>query len=388
MNYQHVLLLGAGTIGKGLLKIGKRQLSSFETISVLDLEPMPESCHNGYKNIDVHVGDAEDLDLLTYLLKPASKRAVVINLCSGVDAVRIRSHLGMLGNAAYLDTSAGLLPDRSQDPFDSLMNYNHTYIDSTYPQWICWGMNPGLVEIVARRLMLEGNTNSDREHCVTIYEHDSLDTATKSGKLGVGWSPRELIEEFMITSNIEIKNGEFVQDERRGSQPIEVCWGDEIINSRMVAHEDIWNLGLLPEVRSARFTYALSPGVMEVLSGPVAVARERLEVPEEDVPLIGKDRIAVQVLNGSEEEKCLIWETDHAAVWTQHGVNAVQYQVCKGIQAALELLQYSELGLLGGTYCASTLPLNQGDWQMMEKVFSLNGIDWRYRDAPSLETPC
>jgi hypothetical protein len=90
---------------------------------------------------------AEDLDLLTHLVKCHAGQTLVTNLCSGIDAVRVRRHLAKL-KAAYRDSSASLSPERSNDKFSEVMSYTHTQVDSMYPQWICWGINPGLVEIV------------------------------------------------------------------------------------------------------------------------------------------------------------------------------------------------------------------------------------------------
>jgi hypothetical protein len=375
MNYKHLVLLGAGTIGKGLLKLGKRQLSEFETITVLDRLPLPESHLTNCGDINFQPGDAEDLELLSYIIKPLSKRVLVLNLCSETDSVRIRKHLGKLGTA-YLDTSAGLLPDRSQENFIGLMKYSHTAVDSPCPHWICWGMNPGLVEIVARRIIKRFDDGAKGHH-VTVYEHDDLNVSTRSGRLGVGWSPYELIEELMLTPSLEIKNGRAVQAGMKGAAPAAVRWGKEIMASRIAAHEDIWNIGLLPQVSSARFAYALHPSIMEVLDGPVDKAYERIGVPEDDVPLKGRDRVAIQVIRDNDEEECLLWETDHAWVWKEYGVNGVQFQVCKSIQVAFDLLQHTSLGLLEGTYCASTLPLTQREFTFIEQSFAANNVRWQ-----------
>lgn len=375
MNYKHLVLLGAGTIGKGLLKLGKRQLTEFKTITVLDRQPLPESYLSRYRNIAFQPGDAEDLDLLGHLIKPLTKRVLVLNLCSDTDSVRIRKHLGELGTA-YLDTSAGLLPDRSQEDFIRLMEYNHTAVESPYPHWICWGMNPGLVEIVARKIINRIDYGAKCHH-VTVYEHDDLNVSTRSGRLGVGWSPYELIEELMLTPSLEIRSGRAVQARKKGATPAAVRWGKEIMTSKIAAHEDIWNIGLLPEVSSARFAYALHPSLMEVFDGPVDRAYERIGVPEDDVPLKGKDRVAVQVIRENNEEECMVWETDHAQVWKEYGVNGVQFQVCKSIQVALDLLQHTSLGLLEGTYCASTLPLTQREFTFIEQSFDTNSVRWQ-----------
>jgi len=383
MNYSNLIILGAGTIGRGLLKIGERQLSTFDTITIVDVNHLDKGYLDSYRNIKFQMGNAEDLDLLTSLVKPLSGRVLVVNLCSGVDSVRIRRHLGKLGTA-YLDTSAGLLPDRTQETFIDLMKYTHTHVESPCPHWICWGMNPGLVEIVARKMLMDSQVKDSNFH-VTIYEHDNLNVVTKSGKLGVGWSPSDLIGEFMLTPTFEVRDDRPVQDKIKCAKPATIRWGGDTVPSRIVAHEDIWNLGLIPQVSSARFAYALHPSIMEVLSNPVDRAYERLGVPEDDVPLRGRDRVAVQLISDNNERQCLVWETDHARVWGQHGVNAVQFQVCRGIQVALDLFQRTSLGLLEGTYCPSTLPLTKREFDFIERSFAISDIEWFRCDSPDLQ---
>jgi len=382
MNYQHLILLGAGTIGKGMLKVGKRQLDTFKTVTILDMLPLPKDYLSFYQNIDFKIGDAENLELLTSLMQSLSGRILVLNLCSEVDAVRMRKHIGKLG-AAYLDTSAGVLPDRIQENFIDLMRYTHTHVDSPYPHWICWGMNPGLVEIVTRKMLMDMNDTNGNVH-VKICEHDDLNVLTKDGKLGVGWSPSELITELMLTPTFEVKDGKAFQENTEGSKPVVTRWGNATVASRIVAHEDIWNLGLIPQVRSAKFSYALHPSVMDVLNGSVNSALELIGVPEDDVPLKGKDRIAVQVTSESNYDRCLVWETNHAHVWNEYGVNGVQFQVCKSIQVALDLLQHSGLGLLKGTYCASTLPLTKREFAFIKQSFVVNDVHWQPCDSLDL----
>ena len=374
MNYKNLILLGAGTIGRGLLKIGQRQLSTFESVTVIDKRPLPRSCKSHFPSFTFWLGDAEDLDLLTYHVTRVPGKTLVIQLCSEIDSVRVRSHLGMLG-AAYLDTSASCLPGKKQGTYDEVMSYTHTWIEGMCPHWICWGINPGLVEILVRRMTQNGG-NHERAFDVSVYEHDQLNATTQSGRLGVAWSPEELIEEVMLTPTLEVMKGRIVQDDSEGAKPAKFRWGKEIIPCRVVAHEDIWNMGLLPQVSSARFLYAFHPRVMEILASSVADAYESLGVPEDHMPLRGAERVAVQI-TADRVEKCFTWKTDHAYVWERYAVNAVQYQVCRAIEVAIELLQRTHLGLMRGTYCASTLPLDQMDWELIDKAFISNSIDWR-----------
>lgn len=371
MNFRHLLILGAGSIGRSLLKIGQKQLDTFERITVL--APFRVELANRSR-VQLVVGSAEDLGMLKNLLERRQDRSLVINLASGVDSVRIRNAVGMM-NAAYIDTSASILPGYANAGYDEVMSYTHSPSLSPYPQWIGWGANPGLVEIIARKLMSE---QEDGVFDISIYEDDQMEARTDSGKLGVGWSPGDLIEEVMLTPSLEIREGKRIQDSAAGARESTMCWGGRRIPCRVVAHEDIWNLGLLPQVRSAKFLYALHPSVMGVLSGPVEQAYQRLEVPDDEVPVKGVDRIAVQVANG-QTETCLKWETDHAGVRERYGVNAVQFQVCRSLQVAIQLLQETDFGFKAGTYCASTLTLDSRSWDLIDCMLAENEILW---------TPC
>lgn len=366
LNFRDLLILGAGSIGKSLLKIGQKQLDTFERITVLT--PFRVEFDN-QPRAQLVVGSAEDPGMLRNLLERRQDRSLVVNLASRVDSVRIRNAVGTM-NAAYIDTSASMLPGSVKAGYDEVMTYTHSPSRSPYPQWIGWGANPGLVEIIARKLM---SGHEDGVFDISIYEDDQMEARTDSGKLGVGWSPEDLIEEVMLTPSLEIREGKRIQDGAAGARESTMYWGGRRIPCRVVAHEDIWNLGLLPTVRSAKFLYALHPAVMEVLSGPVDLAYQRLEVPSDNVPLKGLDRIAVQVAN-SHAETSLKWETDHAEMRERHGVNAVQFQVCRSLQVAIQLLQETDFGLKAGTYCASTLPLDGKSWELIDSALAENEI--------------
>jgi hypothetical protein len=372
MNYRHCILLGIGAIGSALLKLGQAQLSTFETVTAVDVKEPRLNLHGPYGTFDFIQGDARDLDLLTRLIQGRSGASLIVNMCSGIDYVRIRNHIARF-DAAYLDLSASSL--NGAGTYDDIMRYTHTRAESARPQWICWGMNPGLVELVARRLMNE-RPETGTKH-VIIYEHDSLHAITETGRIGVGWSPVDLIEEVMVTPTVEIREGVVCQHDTEGALHERVQWGDEIVPSRIVAHEDIWNLHLLPRLATARFFYAFHPSVMSVLEGNREEAYGRIDVPEETVSLTGADRVAVQVLDEDGAGQTLLWETDHAKTWANYRLNAVQYQVCKGVQVALDLLQHTHFGTLTGTYCASNLPISEKDWELIERSFVSNDIEWR-----------
>jgi len=169
-----------------------------------------------------------------------------------------------------------------------------------------------------------------------------------------------------------------------GTRRVLACWDGEAVPSRVVGHEDIWNIGLLPRVRQARFVYGLHPRVMRLLERDVEAARSRLRVPEPDTPVHGLERIAVAVKSrASERERVLIWEEDHHDIWQRHGINAVQYQTGKALLLALRLLCFTPYGDLAGTYCAADLPVTRQDRLTIDSFMADLAIDWR--DASHLD---
>jgi len=238
------------------------------------------------------------------------------------------------------------------------------------------------VELVTRRLIAsfsEANHGFD----VTVYEYDQL-VKGENDTVAVGWCPDALIEEMMQSPTLRFVEGRPLERIKLGAESVVACWDGEPVRSRLVGHEDIWNIGKLPEVRNASFVYGLHPKVMQVFDQGIDTARRRLRVPAPQEPVFGLERVAVAVrCRGNGEEKVLIWQEDHHSIWQHHHLNAVQYQTGKSLLLALMLLQHSRYGALQGTYCAADLPVEHDDWCRIESFMEQLAI--RFSAANDLD---
>lgn len=79
------------------------------------------------KEYRVLAGDIEDRDFLARLLDGAPPPLLFINLCSGIDTVRLRQGLSGL-RAAYIDVGASALPPGAPSSFGDIMAYTNTAV--------------------------------------------------------------------------------------------------------------------------------------------------------------------------------------------------------------------------------------------------------------------
>jgi len=380
MNYNHLVVLGCGSIGGALLKVGREDLSDFKRVTVIDKE---KRVLPGFGNLEFVAGDLDRPETLKTVLNRIPKSvSLVVNLTEGLDNIAIRRLVSEY-RAAYLDSGAGIIgafPKESR--LSRLMPYNHTLVRSNYPQWTCWGINPGLVELEARRMLGEFDNPEDC-YAIRVFEHDQLSGQTRSGRTAVGWSPNGLVNEISQTPTFEIVDGRTVEHQQNKAKNVRVAWVGQTIAGKKVAHEEVWNFGLFLKAWSAFFVYALSPEVMEIVNKPAREAISNLGVPADGDPITGKEQIVVQVRNlNRENEKCLVWEEEHGETGRRYGVNAVQLQTCRGIQLAIRLLQHTRLGRLTGNFCASSLPLKKPDWKEIDKITRQLNINWRPAKEP------
>jgi len=374
-NYRSLIIAGIGTIGKSLVTLGVEQFPFFEHIFAIDKDENSLRLlrHSG---ITCQTGDISDSLCLNSLMAQVPGPSLFVNLCSGTDNVRIRSRLSLY-DTAYLDSCASTANDPGECRFSRLMAYTYTKISTSYPHWLCWGINPGLVEIITRMILAD----LPEAHCtydVTVYEFDRLVNGADPSKAAVGWCPAALIEEVMLSPTLEIVNGTAREDDGPGTRNSTINWGSQPIPARIVGHEDIWNLTEIPAVRNGRFYYSLSPAVMHILNlDDAKEARNLLYIPGEGDAITGLEQVAVQVTGENlAEPKTLVWTEDHNATWQQFGVNAVQYQTAKSLLLAIMLLQCTEYGLMPLSLNASNLPISSHDWPIFAHFMQELGIRW------------
>lgn len=303
--------------------------------------------------------------------------ALFVNLCSGTNNVRIRQNL-VSYDSAYLDSCASTTEDPAEYRFSRLMPYTYTEIKSRFPHWLCWGINPGLVEIITRRILSE--LPDRRGSCdIAVYEFDQLKYLDEAAGTAVGWCPEALVEEIMLSPTLEIQNGRNQETSGSGTIECRVNWGKKTVSARIVGHEDIWNLGVIPAAKNVRFYYSLQPEVMQILSLPdAAEALSMLTIPGDGDSITGLEQVAVQVDSELlEQPRTLVWSEDHGKIWERFGVNAVQYQTAKSLLLAVMLLQRTEYGCSPCTYNASSLPISAEDWPVIDSFMAELDINWQ-----------
>jgi hypothetical protein len=374
-NYRSLLIAGIGTIGKSLVTLGVKQFTFFEHIYAVDkdckaLLPLQTS------GISCRVGDICDTRFLNTLMSGVPGPSLFVNLCSGTDNTRIRNILALY-DTAYLDSCASTTGDPAECRFSRLMPYTYREISTSYPHWLCWGINPGLVEIMARRI-LKDLPDKSRAYDIAVYEFDRLQSEASPGKAAVGWCPEALVEEVMLSPTMEVIGGVAREDDGPGTRDSMVNWGTRPVAAKIVGHEDIWNMATIPAVKNSRFYYSLSSAVMGILNMDNAgKARSRLFIPGPGDIINGLEQVAVQVnAESMADPRTMVWTENHAATWRQFGVNAVQYQTAKSLLLAMMLLQCTEYGLMPLSLNASNLPISSHDWKIIDHFMAELGINW------------
>ncbi len=375
-NYRSLIIAGTGTIGTSLVSLGADLFPLFDHIYALDrnekaLEPLQ---HSG---VTCCCGDISDAGYVNTFLRQVSGPSLLVNLCAGTNNVRIRNSLAG-HDTAYLDSCASMTDDPDECRFSRLMPYTYSSMKTGLPHWLCWGINPGLVEIIARR-MLATLTEKTCGYDVTVYEFDRLTGPDNQDKAAVGWCPEALIEEVMLAPTMVLENGIPLEESGVGTRYCTVNWGSQAIPARVVGHEDIWNLADIPAVRNGRFYYGLSPAVMEILAmDDPKRARDMLYIPRHGQEITGLEQVAVQV-DGSTmaAPRTMVWTEDHSVTWKQFGVNAVQYQTAKSLLLAIMLLQRTDYGFLPLSCSASNLPISSRQWPLFEQFMEELDINWQ-----------
>ena len=381
-NYRSLIIAGIGTIGKSLVTLGTEQFPFFENIFAIDKDPASLLPLQN-SGINCQAGDISDPQFLNTLMSKVPAPCLFVNLCSGTDNVRIRKHL-TLYETAYVDSCASTTRDPDEYRFSRLMAYTYTKIDTSYPHWLCWGINPGLVEIITR-MILADLPEIPRTYDVAVYEFDRLINGADQDKTFVGWCPEALVEEVMLSPTMEIIDGRPREDKGPGTRNSIVNWGGRDVPSRVVGHEDIWNLADIPAVKNGRFHYSLSPAVMHILDHDDATeARSLLYTPRAGDDITGLEQVAVQVRGENmAKPKTLVWTEDHEETWNRYGVNAVQYQTAKSLLLAIMLLQCTGYGLLPLSLNASNLPIAPHDWPIFTHF--MEELDIRWHDGAHLD---
>ncbi len=374
-SFSSIIVAGCGSVGRAFLLLATDYLRSFPSVFLVDLEGGSMKGRGASKEYRVLAGDIEDGGFLGRLLDGAPPPVLFVNLCSGVDTVRLRQRLS--GHcAAYVDVGASALPPGAPSSFGDIMAYTNTVVAGPYPHLLCQGLNPGMVELVARRLMRDFFDGSHPME-VVVFERDTLSADLPGDAVPVGWSPADFLEEMILLPAFEIRHGLPLESTRNGSLHLAGTWNGQEIQARVVAHEDIWHLGLLERVRNARFIYSFSDTVMDLINLRPEEAGQRLMIPSEETPVRGLDTIIVTVrdmVSGRSQSRA--WSVDHFDIWRRHGLNGVQYQTATSLLLSLLLLQRGGLPEGAGTYSSATVPLDPAAWALFDSLLGELRIEW------------
>jgi len=377
-NFDTIILAGMGAVGSSMLRLGSETLKSFSRVILADRDPAALApLHTlGCRCL---CGDLLDPSFLRQLKRHASGETLLVNMCAELNNLIVREQAAQLG-MAYLDSCASATEDPEEHRFSVMMEHTMTSLDPDLPHWLCFGINPGLVEIVARQLINElapGKNGCD----ITVFEHDQIHAPTLEEGVAVGWCPPALIEEVMLSPSLVVEGGMVVEDREPPARDAVAFWEGEEVRSRIVAHEDIWNMALIPGVVSARFVYGLAPEVMDILAGDPGKAAERLLIPDGATPVFGLERVAVQARElATGERRTLLWETDHYQTWIFHGINGVQFQTASSLLLAVELLAKTRYGRIPGEFCGATFPMTEGDFSLIGRIMKRLNIHWQRAD--------
>ncbi|MCB2181772.1 MAG: hypothetical protein KQH63_07095 [Desulfobulbaceae bacterium] len=382
-NFDTLIVAGVGTIGGSMIELGGGSvLPLFKKVILVDLDLSRLSGYMSSGFTCLH-GSLEDAFLIQRIIQEMEGKGLIVNLCADTDNVRIRQMIAPF-DLAYVDSCAGSVPDMEDCCFSTLMDYTLTSVPSRCPQWLCWGINPGMVEIIARKIIRDRSWNKGKLS-VTVFENDQLEAKLFNGKIALGWCPSAFIEELMLFPTMEVINGKPREDSCAGARGAIAYWAGKPVPSRIVAHEDIWNMSMIEGVEEARFLYGLHPKVMHILDSTPQAAERVLQVPPENIPVGGLEQVAVRVNAAAKgHSQTLLWKTDHQQTWETHGLNAVQFQTATSMLLAVMLLQQTGYGILPGNFCAANLPILSKDWQQIERFMSLLGMEWEDGDHLNL----
>lgn len=323
-------------------------------------------------------GDIEDESFLSGVLSAYAGGFVFVNLCSFTDSYRIRTTVSRWGGA-YVDTSCSTIHGKDEHRYSRLMPRTFQPTRNSEPHFTCSGVNPGMVEIITRKIINE-TFPKGASFDVHFFENDRFRARLNDDKVGVSWSPETLVDEVLLTPTFRIKDGRAVECDSPPTLKARIRWGGTTFEARLVGHEEIWNLRRLKgmTIENSCFAYALREEIMDVLKDDPEVANRRLVLPGRDVPVSGTDTVAVRVTEKSSGDcRTLAWTTDHAATWKRWGINGVQFQVASSLLFFLDLLLRSGDWATGRVLCASDIPFQLIGWDVADDLLTKYDIEWK-----------
>lgn len=365
-----VIIAGLGAMGGGLLRLGGEYLKNAGKVTAFDKNPATVSRSTSVKAL---VGEADDEGFLKALLKGQPAGFLFVNLLSGADNLKIRELVAQRGGN-YIDTGAGF--GGEEGDFIGLMEKSWAGGEDVPAQLLFCGVNPGMVEIVARAIARESFRGDDGPFDVEIYEKDTI--SSSAGKVfAASWSPETLAEEMLLTPTVLVRDGFLTVEKNAEPLPCDVWWGKERRRARLVAHEELWTLcrkAPFP-IGDSFFAYSLSRRAMKALERAPMPAGNIFDFHQE--PVAGYDEVLVKVRSRrSGREEARSWRSSHREANMRFGVNAVQFQVVSSVLFFLRFADETKLWAKKGLYCGSNLPI-EGSWGRAITLWKELGISWR-----------
>lgn len=379
-HYRTLILGGYGSIGRAFVVLGGPFINSFSQVVILDRKNV-EPC--GPVDALFLRGDIEDLSFLADVLSGHAGGFLFVNLCSLTDTYRIRQVVSDYGGA-YIDTSCSTIYGEDEHRYSRLMPYTFQSTHNREPHFTCCGVNPGMVEVIARKIVGETFDRGARLD-ILFFENDQFHAELNEGRVSVSWSPDTLIDEVMLTPTCYVRESHLVEHEQPPTQEVRAGWGERSYGARLVGHEELWNIPRIcgVTVENSFFAYTFHANVMGVLRGDAGLARRSLILPNDGIPVSGTDTLAVKVVDTpSGKQSTLAWVSDHSATQKRWGINGVQFQVSSSLLFFLELLVRCGDWCEGRVLSASDIPLEWFGWDVISELLDRYGIEWR--DAADL----
>lgn len=374
-DYDTLVLAGYGAMGQAFLALCSDFIAQFNSCVLLDCVPLtakPAVCDRFIQQ-DIH-----DRTRLRANLEPYTGRFLFVNLTAGTDTYQVRQVIADL-NGAYIDTACSMMHGSEEFRYSKLMPYTLQSVANTRPHFLCCGVNPGMIELITRKLIAESFPEAAAVD-VHFYEWDQLqDAPFRPGKTPVSWSPATLIDEVLLSPSLVLAQGVPREGPEAPTRRVTMNWFGQTVEARLVGHEEIWNLQSLADVavQHSSYAYAFGPAVMAALSDSERRARASLYVPERSSPVQGIDSLAVKVTDcATGRSQALMWSTDHAQTYAQHQINAVQFQVCSSLRLFCELLLRTPHTLSGEVFSVSTLDLASYGWETIEGLLAHCHVIW------------
>jgi len=276
LKYKTLILAGYGAMGRAFCVLGADFISRFEYFVIIDQHKpniLPENCDRFIMQ-DIH-----NTNFLYNTLKAYHDQLLFINLTSNTDTLKIRQVIAEL-DGAYIDTACSIQYGIEEYRLSKLMPHTLTKVNNKYPHFVCCGVNPGMVEIIAKKIIAENFLNA-KDIDIFFFEYDQFTTKRKKQEdIPVSWSPNTLIDEVMLSPTLELKNGIAVEGESAPTYQVKIKWFEDEIQAGIVGHEEIWNLQFLTHtnVKNSYYAYALHPDIMAVLNSKPELAKKKLQI--------------------------------------------------------------------------------------------------------------